>query len=313
MRILILVAFLSVSFLSFSQYNFSKEISLLSDNDLYTSVYRDRYYTNGLFFTYRNVTDAKNKSIAKRIHEYQIGHMMYTPIKATLPFANLHDRPFAAYFYGSYGFTNFYKSQNLFQINVEIGAIGPNAKGQELQDFMHSIYNYPKAEGWKHQIHNAFALNLNMSYLHNFKKISSSAFDVSSYSSFKIGTIFTNLTTGIYSRIGIKELQKISNSVAFHSNLNTNSKSYKESFIYIKPTITYAVYDATIQGSFLSTNSPVTYELKPFYFTLELGYKFYKKRFTYGYSYFYHTKKLKSIRATKTNTYGSVYVGYYFN
>ena len=79
-------------------------------------------------------------------------------------------------------------------------------------------------------------------------------------------------------------------SVAFHSNLNKGTYGSIESFVFIKPTLTFANYDATIQGSFLNTNSPVTYEIKPVYFSLELGYRYYKRRFLYGYTYHFQTK-----------------------
>ena len=239
---------------------------------------------------------------------------MFTPVKATLPFASSHDRPFAGYFYGEYGQSRFYDSQNVLITNLQVGVIGPNAKGQDLQNFMHQIYNYPEAKGWKHQIHNAFALNFNTTFIKHFRKSSSSHFDLNSYNELKAGTMFTSISTGIYSRIGLKKLQETSNSVAFNSNLNNeSSKSFSESFIYIKPMFNYVLYDATIQGSFLNKTSPVTFDVMPFTFSLELGYKYYRKRFLYGYTFHFHSKKLKSLRASKSNTYGSIYIGYYFN
>lgn len=314
MRILSFLFIISISFNGLSQTSFSKEISVLTDNDLYTSVYRDRYYTNGLFVTFRTVEKIKNKKLAKKIHSFQVGHMMFTPIKATLTVASTHDRPFAGYFYGEYGQNRFYNSQNVLMAKLQIGVIGPNAKGQGLQNFMHKIYNYPEATGWEHQIQNAFAVNLNTTFIKYFKNVSRSHFDLNSYNELKAGTVFTSISTGLYSRIGFKKLQNSSNTVAFNSNLNQNPvHSFSESFIYVKPMLNYVLYDATVQGSFLNTTSPVTFEIIPINFSLELGYKYYYRRFLYGYTFHFHTKKLKSVRATKSNTYGSVYIGYYFN
>ena len=314
MKILSFLFIICSSFCSFSQNSFSKEFSLLTDNDLYTSTYRDRYYTNGIFLTYRTLSETRNKKFVKKINSYEIGHMMFTPIKATLPFASTHDRPFAGYFYGAYGQSRFYNSQNVLITNLQVGVIGPNAKGQELQNFMHQIYNYPEAKGWIHQIHNAFALNLNTTFVKHFKKLSSSNFDLNSYNQLNAGTVFTNISTGLYARIGLKKLQKTSNTVAFNSNLNKASgKSFSESFFYIKPMLNYVFYDATIQGSFLNTTSPVTFDIKPFHFSFELGYAYYYRRFNYGYTFHFHTKKLQSSRAAASNSYGSLYLGYFFN
>jgi len=47
MRFFTFLLFISLVSISTAQNNYSKEISLISDNDLYTSLYRDGYYTNG--------------------------------------------------------------------------------------------------------------------------------------------------------------------------------------------------------------------------------------------------------------------------
>ncbi len=314
MRFLYFLFFFCISFVGLSQNSFSKEFSLLSDNDLYTSVSRDRYYTNGLFLNYRSISTTKNEQLLKKIHHFQIGHMMFTPFKATLSFASTHDRPFAAYLYASYGQQRHFSSQNILITKLQLGIIGPGAKGAGLQNFIHQIYNYPKATGWEHQIKNAFAANLNATFIKHFSKENSSHLDFSNYNELNAGSVFTNFSTGIYTRIGIKKLQALSNSVAFHSNLNNSSStSAPESFFFIKPMLNFVLYDATIQGSFLNTSSPVTFKVKPIVFSLELGYKYYHKRFLYGYTFHFHTKKLRSHRATKSNSYGGIYIGYYFN
>ena len=313
MRTILFFIFTNLAFLCSAQNNFSKEFSLISDNDLYTSIIRDGYYTNGLFLNYKVLKKEISEDSPKKIFNFQVGHMMFTASKSTLQFTFSQDRPFAGYLFAGFGINRFYKSNAMFTTSFELGVIGPNAKGHELQNFMHGFFDFPDPSGWKHQINNAFALNLNASYLHYFKNINSATFDVSSYNLLKTGTVFTSISTGIYSRIGIKNLQPFSNSVAFNSNLNKNAASNKESFIFIKPMINYTLYDATIEGSFLNKTSPVTFDVMPFHFSIELGYRYYRKRFLYGYTYTYHTQKLKSLRAAKTNSFGSIYIGYYFN
>lgn len=315
MRQLLFLLFFLTSIIAFSQKSYSKEFSLLTDNDLYTSTYRDRYYSNGLFLTYRFLhKNKKNENIEKIISSFQLGHMIFTPVKATLVFAGDHDRPFAAYFFGEYGKNYFYKDQNILTTKLQVGIIGPSARGKELQNFIHSIYNYPKAMGWREQIKSAIGVNLELNYNKHISKISSNYFDINNFSILRAGTVFTDISTGIYTRFGFKKLQKLYNSTAFHSNFNTQKKiNHSESYLYFRPLISYVFYDATIQGSFLNTNSPVTYEVMPFKFSLEIGYRYNWGRFNYGYTFHYHSKKLKSIRVKKSNTYGSIHIGYYFN
>ena len=108
----------------------------------------------------------------------------------------------------------------------------------------------------------------------------------------------------------------MANSIAFNSNLNNQDSKYNneiESFLYVKPMFSYIVYDATIQGSFLNTTSPITYTVLPFMFSTELGIRFTSNRFNLGYAIHYHTKKLKSLQVPGGNFYGSIQLNYQFN
>ena len=150
-KILLLLTFFNV-FWIFSQQKFSKEISFINDNDLYVSVVRDRYYTNGMFLNYRYLSETKKEFVEKKIFQWQIGHKMFTPYKAVVTSKADHDRAFAAYLYGVFGFTNVYKTNKIFSTSVEVGVIGENAFGKELQNFIHDIYGFKRATGWEYQI-----------------------------------------------------------------------------------------------------------------------------------------------------------------
>ncbi len=311
-----LLFFLCLPFAVFSQKKFKKEISFVNDNDLFVSTFRDRYYTNGMFFTYRYLSKNKSKKLEKQISEWQVGHKMYTPFKAVVQHISLHDRPFAAYLYGSFGINRIYKNNTLFKTSIQIGIIGPSAFGKELHDFIHDIYGFQKAIGWKHQIKNAFGLNFKANYSKHLIKDTSNHYDITWINNAKIGTVFTDISTGFYGRIGFNSLQKIQNSISFNTHLNDENSIYNnkvESFIFIKPTVSYTLYDATIQGSFLNTGSDVTKELVPLEFDLEVGILFTVKRFHFGYAVHYHTNKSKNLRYNNGNTYGTIRINYAFN
>lgn len=311
-KIFFLFIFITINI--FSQHKYAKEFSFLNDNDLYISTSQDRYYTNGMFLSYRYLSNKTSKKIEKKIIELQLGHHMYTPFKATVDQHMDHDRPFAGYLFGRYGVHNFYKNNSILKTSLEIGIIGTSAMSKELQDFIHDIYGYKKAIGWKYQIANAFGVNLNIDYIKNLG--GDNYFDINWVNNLKAGTVYTDFSSGLYGRVGLKPLQKIINSIAFNGNLNNNNTNYNnksEAFIYIKPMVHYVVYDATIEGSFLNTNSPITYNIEPFKFTTEIGIRFTANRFNFGYIVNYHTKKLKSLRVPKKNFYGTILVNYQFN
>lgn len=310
-RIYLLLFF--IPFLIFSQEKYSKEIQLISDNDLYVSTSRDRYYTNGLFFKYNYLSKKVTEKVEKRIFEWEIGQQMYTPNRPTVERVELHDRPFAAYLYGSFGVTRVYKKNRLLKTTIQIGTIGPNAFGKEVQDLIHDIYGYKEATGWSYQVANAFGLNFNAEYIHFITKSNTNGFDLSWASKGKIGTIFTDISSGVVARFGFKPLANFTNSIAFGTHLNNEKTNYIrqiESFLFIKPMFRYAFYDATLEGSFLNDNSTVTKELIPFVFDVAIGIQCTANRFNFGYTFNYNTSKSEGLRYTYGNKYGTISFSY---
>lgn len=298
---------------AYNQQKFSKEISLVTDNDLYVSPERDRYYTSGIFLNFRTLTNHTNQKLEKKIFEFKIGHEMYTPNRPVAISVRQHDRPFAAYLYGSFGVKNVYKTDKILTTSLQIGAIGPNAFGKELQGFIHDMYGFAEAFGWKYQIKSAFGLNFDADYTSLLIKNKLNTVDVSWVGSARLGTVFTNISTGFYTRFSFIPLQKMANSIAFNTNLNDENTNFKreiESFFYVKPTIRYAFYDATLQGSFLNKESPVTKELIPLVFNVEVGFKFTANRFNFGYIFNYNTSKSKDLRYSYGNKFGTIAINY---
>ena len=305
--------FLFCAFSIYSQKKFSKEISFITENDLYTSTYNDRYYTNGMFLSFKYLSKKKNKNLEKKIFAWEIGHEMYTPKKATTSYIKNHDRPFAGYLYSSFSIHRIYKNNQSLKTILQLGVIGSNTFSKELQNFIHDISGFTKAIGWKYQIKNALALNFNAEYNKFLVKDISNHYDISWINSGKMGTIYTNITTGFLARIGFNSLQSLANSIAYNTNINNKSTSYfraRESFIFIKPSLRYAFYDATLQGSFLNTKSEVTSELIPLVFNLEIGFKFTANRFNFGYTINYNTNKSKNLIFDNGHKYGAINLNY---
>lgn len=111
------LTFLAVFFFGLAccaQESYSRQFSIITDNDLYTSEHRDKYYTSGIFLSYKYASKKSKNSEIKRIYEYKIGHEMYTPQKAIVRTIEEHDRPFAAYLFGEYGITRVFEDQFFF-------------------------------------------------------------------------------------------------------------------------------------------------------------------------------------------------------
>lgn len=313
MKYLLRFFFFIVSLNLASQQKFSKSIGLVTDNDLYVSTNRDRYYTSGIFLNFNYLVKNNNKNIEKKIFEWQIGHEMFTPNSPIVKFVSQHDRPFAAHLFTSFKTRNIYKNNTIISTSFQMGVLGPNALGDELQNAIHSLYGFREVIGWKYQIKNAISLNFGTEYMHFLGKDETNTFDVTWINSASVGTVYTNISTGLLFRAGIIQLQKITNSVAFNSNLNNKETPYHnntESFFYFKPSLRLALYDATLQGSFLNTSSEVTKELIPLVFDMELGFRLTTNRFNFGYIFNYNTNKSKGLKSTYGNKYGSIVINY---
>ncbi|CAM1345697.1 lipid A deacylase LpxR family protein [Tenacibaculum amylolyticum] len=299
-----------------SQVKYSSSFNIINDNDLYISTSQDRYYTNGVFLSYNYMSKKASEDQLKKIYSIQLGQRMYSPFKANVRDIREHDRPFAAYLYAGFGFRNFYKNNTYFGLSGEIGVIGPSAFGEESMEFVHNIYGFAPATGWKYQIKDAFALNFKAEYLKELTASSNKYFDLNWKNEATLGTVFTDVSTGFHGRIGIKPLQKAANSVAFNSNLNndaTETNNEKELFFYINPMLRYTLYDATIEGSFLNDNSIITYDVRPLVLTTEVGFWFTTNRFNFKYMIVHHTKKLESENVSRHNFYGGIQINYLFN
>lgn len=314
MKKIFFVLFTITTFNLFSQQKFSKEIKFISDNDLYISFEKDRYYTNGMFLSYSYV--AKTPKLAtKKIHHWSLNHKMYTPHKAIVLHPKEHDRPFAGYLYGNYGFTNVYKNNHLLKTSLSLGILGPSAGGEGLQLFIHDLYNFDRAVGWKYQIEDTFGLNANASYFLPLNKEASTSFDIYQVLSANVGTIFNDVSAGLYSRIGFKPLAKTNNSIAFDTHLNNDSTGNSravESFLFFNPMLSYIIYDATLEGSLFHDDSLITADPNKVRFQMELGYKFTSNKWVLGYSYILHTQEAKKLRH-KWNDYGKITLAFLFN
>ncbi|WP_299045529.1 lipid A deacylase LpxR family protein [uncultured Polaribacter sp.] len=313
MKVVLFIIALLLTSCFVAQEKYSQEVGFITDNDLYVSTQRDRYYSSGVFLSYRYLSKKKQQHLEKLSYEWKLGHEIYTPIRPTVETIDLHDRPFAGHLYGSFGINRVFKNNKIINTSLQLGFLGPKAFGEQIQNFIHNIYGFRRATGWKYQIKSALSLNINAQYIKTITSTETNMFDLTWTNSGSVGTVFSNMSSGILGRIGLKPLQNIKNSIAFNSHLNNNNTTFfreVESFMFFKPSLQYVFYDATLQGSFLNKNSVVTKEIKPIVFNIELGILFTANRFNLGYSYIYNSKRSEGLRSRNGHKYGRITVNY---
>lgn len=301
--------FLLFSSLCFAQIK-SKEIGLITDNDLYTSSKNDKYYTNGLTFYYRYLGKSIKDTTVKKTNEITLGHYVFTPRFLNAEAVDINDRPFAGYLFASFGKGYFYKNQNVLKVTLLMGVVGPNSFAEEFQKNFHKAFNYRKVYGWENQIKNALALQSEIMFS---KKIVPNAtqktIDFNWQSEADLGTVFTGISTGLVTRIGFKKLVAIYNSNLYGGAVGTAKLNNDEFYFYLAPSIRYQLYDATIQGSMFTDNSPLTFPVEPLRFNAKAGFFYRKNNFNMSYSFVYTTKEVADSASTGF-FYGSIGLSY---
>ncbi|KGO84917.1 hypothetical protein Q765_18990 [Flavobacterium rivuli WB 3.3-2 = DSM 21788] len=303
--------------LLYSTFGFAQkpaEISIISDNDLYTSPINDQYYTNGIELIYRYLGNSKNENVAKKITEFRLGQYIYNPQSVRAADINVNDRPFAGYLFAEAGINTFYKNESVLKLNFQGGVVGPESYAEQLQRGLHKIIGYPTVQGWQYQITTTIAAQAQAVYSH---KILSGRFhenvDFHVQGELNVGTIWMGASVGPMMRISLKrELLPMYDSALHGAALNIDkelSRQQRELFLYINPVLNYQNYDATILGSMFNNNSPVTFPLIPFRFNAEAGVKYRYNNWTYSYSFNYRSKELTN-RVITGYYYGSIVLSY---
>lgn len=309
----VLLVYLFLFSVRVSSQNNSVEIGIITDNDLYTSTKNDQYYTNGLEIFYRYLSKKSKAAVLKKINEIRIGQYMYSPRTIYVDEEDMFDRPFAGYLFGEFGNTNFYSDQTVFKKYVQLGFVGPNSFADRIQSGTHRLFHYTAFEQWDYQIQNTFGIQTYFMISRPvLRKIRSERIDFQWQSEAKLGTIFTSLTTGFVTRIGLKKLLPLSDSNFHGASISTDkSPQARELYFYMAPSLNYQIYDATIQGSLFNDNSPVTFDLIPLRFNAEIGVRYRKNNWNLSYAFVYRGKELKFYR-TIGYFYGSIRLSYIF-
>jgi hypothetical protein len=315
MRRALLFVILSI-FLALSakgQRDYTCETGLISDNDAYLMLAIDQYYTNGLMLFFRFVPKKFNEKLCNKIIEFRIGQKIYNPFQAYVPWLERMDKPFAGYLFLETGIFRFYRNESMLKTNLQIGILGPSSYAEEVQRFYHRAFNLYGIDGWQYQIHDAFGLNLDLTYLKSVRSFFNSKLDFSFNSEIRAGTINDDVSASILTRASIYKLHPIYNSTCTGSSISRNKdvSNEKELFLYFSPKLSYVFYDATIQGGMFSDKSPVTFDVRPLMLQLELGLSGSYKNLNAGYSVIFHTKDTKN-NLVKDHIYASIYLAYRF-
>lgn len=311
----LLLLCLPVGMQTFAQTH-RNEFGFQSDNDSFLAQGSDRYYTNGLFvFFRRGLTVDDTTRLKNKVLGIEAGQKIFNPASGQTPDREMVDRPFAAYLYAGANLNFLYNNESNLKLGAQIGMVGPAALGRQAQEVIHNTFGFYELQGWEYQIRNNFQFNLQGEYNRLLGRAGKDA-DVSLNTYANLGTGFTGAGAGFLVRLG--NFNQLFNSVSTQSTAikqrGFEPLNKHEFFFYLRPTLRFVAYDATIEGSlFNNDNNGVEVRLtrKPIVFSQQFGITYGGERWIFDISAVFQTKDTKEM--LKAHQWGSATILYRFN
>ena len=140
------------------------------ENDLFAGT--DRYYTNGVRLSWLSPEGGKTLPILQQVRDlleviaqdenettrfgWALGQDIYTPSDKAPTALIADDRPFAGWLYGSLSVHTVNDMgggrKTSETVEVSLGLVGPEALGEESQDFVHHLRGISVFNGWDNQL-----------------------------------------------------------------------------------------------------------------------------------------------------------------
>lgn len=191
-------------------------LNLVFENDIFFNT--DRNYTNGVRLSWVTAPDATPDLAWRAVQafplfpaggrvrtSYAIGQNMYSPSDITLRDPPLDDHPYAGWLYGTVGLISETGDQ-LDQIGVTIGVVGPASLAEQTQRLVHEIVGADDPRGWHTQLHNEPGIVL--TYQRSWRRLVARTlltgleYDVTPHLGGALGNVFTYANAGVTLRIG---------------------------------------------------------------------------------------------------------------
>jgi lipid A 3-O-deacylase len=309
-----LIALLCSSKITWSQAsNYKSEFGFRSDNDSFLAIGQDQYYTNGIFLSFKHALKAKKQSplLAKKIWELEAGQLMFNPNTGQINNISEVDRPFAAYLFAGAKFHWLFQNEQIVKVSLQVGTIGPNALGKEIQEGLHKAIGFYTIRGWESQVANERSINISAAYTKLLTRhLQDNDLSLESYA--RVGNAFTGAGAGLLFRAG--SINKLFSSVSTDSRIShgyADTIPAKEIFFFTRPMLNFIGYDATVQGGYFTENKgPITFDPKRFQYSQEVGINYAKDHWTLSFSITFKSRDTKAQE--KPHQYGSAFIYYRF-
>jgi hypothetical protein len=299
---------------------FNQQFTFTSDNNFLLFNGDDGYYTSGVFLRYDRL---RSRSLRrKQIFSFELGQQLYTAhSRKILPNPTSQfpgglsqiDRPVAGYLFAKTALSTVFNNNILLIVGVSAGSIGNHSYGREIYIFWHEAIGVKSHWNWvwDHQLEDKLGANL-----HGTVALpvvyTSNRFQLTPVTEITAGTSFTELTQAVVIQYG--RLLRIHNSSFWQTRMQNNPDAEgtaSELFLYLKPALTYQLYNATIEGGrFTSEQRGITDKPMSWVGSYTAGLCFAKARYSLAYQFTVQTREAK--RQFHHQSHGSISMTYRF-
>ncbi len=136
---------------------------------------------------------------------FSVGQTIYTPEDLNRTDLIEDDRPYAGWLFASMGYQTRNHNQ-LDTLEARLGVVGPGARGQQGQDFIHDLRGFEKFGGWDNQLRNEpgaiFLWEHKRKFRRQYSENSRFGVDVVGHSGISLGNVRTYVNAGAEARLG---------------------------------------------------------------------------------------------------------------
>lgn len=299
---IVLVLFFTTAFLygQDSSSPYSKELSIITENDNYNFTLKDRYYSNGFFIRFNWLAKQKlNERVLKTIHRTEAGQMIFNSYynrRSSDTVRKTMDRPFAGWLYASYGQTKIFSNRDVLQFDAVFGVVGPAALGKQIQKAYHKFINLYNIYGWEYQLLNEVGINASVQYYRSLIK-NDQHFSLHAVGKAMLGNTFTNASAGLLLKAGNKEREEHTSYWSGRlGEPHEKSNHHTEAFVFLEPVLMAQAYNATVQGGlFRSNKGPYVSPLNPFIYIIKTGAVISGRKASFTITYTFKQKEATSM------------------
>lgn len=255
--------------------NINEQLEVKIDNDKFVLI--DRYYTSGIFVTYKkdlkkNFLFTKNSDNKIQLN-FTLGNEVYTPKDLSSFDVNDFDRPFAGWLFGKVEIGKI-KQRSASFVTLETGITGKESLSGKLQVWFHDVLGLDNFTSWTDEIKFKWLFNVKFRYLYNWRINDNTAFQYEILPALGTKDIF--LENNIYYFFGKFNELKNSSIINVIDTSNTN-----EFFGLITIGYKYVAHNTLIEGSIFKNDELFTTKALNHIINLKFGGVYKNKKHTF--------------------------------